>query len=273
MRPAQSELKRRMSQDGPDAKRSKAEDVQSPTVEHKNIEVKPSNGVSVVDAPTEDNQAAVETTTISAPDAPSSKVPTEDICNELVIQPNDELLLATDDTLTVTDTDEEPTAAPVIPVTDIESQDESVVDLDSTIASSIPDPEENTPSLNDSDVVVISEPRLSQSEPAVIAEPSKNVGEVTLETPDVSICPLEKQQPLILTNHRISELVLSNGSSTPNTSQPTTAEFQATPIKKQDASITEEQEFTSSASDDTKAKSISSDGKWISLISSLSYNN
>lgn len=262
---AQSELKRRMSQDGPDAKRSKTVEVQSLFGE--SAQVKSTNGTVVSDVPepkvtgsvavVEDETkmdaedwkvtAGAETTpAASEPISVLNKDCVADTHEELTVQPEPPIpTKARSSSLTVADTDEEP--AQVIAVTDTESQDDSVVDLDTTI---------------DSDA---NEPRLPQPETTRPTEPVKDA----METPDVSItiCPLEKQQPLILANNRISELLLSNGSSTPNTSQPTTAEFQATPIKKPEASITEEEEaFTSSVSvsDDSK-KSISSDGKPVLL--------
>lgn len=129
--------------------------------------------------------------------------------------------------------------------------DDSVIEVNDSIAV---DPTEDKKE----------EPETPSAMEVTLEEPDK-----TLETPNVSICPMDK--PQLLSNNRISELVLSNGSSTPNTSNPTSVEFQATPIKKtsiEEKLLEMEQEdetkFTTDASlssQEISSKSSSDDGK------------
>lgn len=129
------------------------------------------------------------------------------------------------------------------------SKEDSVIDLDTTLdtSSDFAQGTEDTVAGGEDNqtkdqAVVLLDDDDSSKDPAVVLPvvDAPSAMEVTidvdtdvdrtLETPNVSVCPLDK--PQLLAHNRISELVLSNGSSTPNTSNPTSVEFQATPIKR-----------------------------------------
>lgn len=323
--PQSTDLKRRLSQDLPDAKRTKT-DVQSPTEEvavapESGSEEKPANGVSSAAAepepavsapPTEvtETPAAVENAEPAAAaveevnPAPATEAPTTTVPEE---QPAAETV---EDTQTpveeakpeqVADKPEEDSTTEEAAketkaddaVTEVDASaaapelQESVIDLDTTIESVTENlPVEDNESTAAAAVTTIDDstvdPVVSSSAVVVDETPSAmDVSEAledvdkTLETPNVSICP----PPSLLTNNRISELVLSNGSSTPNTSNPTTAEFQATPIKMSETEEEEEEEetttegFPSIASDDLKIKSLTSDGELLDVPSLPSLSN